>query len=189
MLSFPMIRPQLPLPGLPRLPRASRGVSGGAPRGRSPQPSHSNPQLSLQKPLETPFFPLISPTNPVRTSLLTPFPAIHRCSSLMPNLPYLLCFNIDPHSAPVTPLFLTLSPKPPEGEGTPYNIHPLESACSPGIDPQAKTEVVRNLASYPETAQASTYEPWVWSLPFSSMATPAIQDRLSTAVDARKLLC
>jgi len=73
--------------------------------------------IPLKRPSETPILPLISPAKPTDASSLTPFPATQTSSPALPFSCYLLSFDIDPHSAPATPLFLTLSLKPREGEG------------------------------------------------------------------------
>jgi hypothetical protein len=66
------------------------------------------------------------------------YPCCHFRPRLVRN--YLLSFHIDPHSASVSPLFLTLSSKTREGEGTPSKS-PREMAFSAAANPSFRARI------------------------------------------------
>jgi hypothetical protein len=71
----------------------------------------------------------------------TQLPRTSSNTCLYPALfPYPLSFHIDPHSAPVTPLFLTHSSKPREGEGTPTQ-NPRQMPLSASRNPSFRATI------------------------------------------------
>ena len=59
-----------------------------------------------------------------------------------PVFRYLLSSHIDPHSAPVSPLFLTLSSKTPEGEGA-RSKNPRQTPFSSAAIPSLRAGILR----------------------------------------------